>query len=100
MLIDCPACGRENDAGQDFLCRRCGCDLEGLHTVLACAARHLAMAATRLRELDWRAALGGAERSWQLQHTASAARMAFLAAAAIGDARLAASWLKHCAINE
>jgi hypothetical protein len=97
VRIHCPVCGRENDAGPDFACRRCGCNFGDLDAVLASAAHHLAAAAAALRERDWQAALGGAERSWRLRHRASAARLAFLAAVSIGDTRLAASWLKCCA---
>jgi len=90
MLLDCPACGKAAIAGG--ACPRCGCDLSRLQAVLECAARELREAADYIRSGDWRGALHGAERSWQLRHSLEAAAVAFLAAAAAGETARAARW--------
>jgi len=60
--------------------------------VLRCADRRLRAAAKKIRECDWAAALAEAEQSWHLRHSSDAARLAFAAAAALGDTRRAIFW--------
>ena len=81
--VDCPACGKAGQAGP--ACQRCGCDLIQLHRVSAAAARALHHACCALRELNWQEALDASEQAWELRHSPEAARMAFLAAGALGD---------------
>jgi hypothetical protein len=52
------------------------------------------MAAEQLRGMEWREAYDHAEKSWTLRHSATAARLAFLASSAGGDFRLAALWIE------
>ena len=83
MPITCPAC---NKAGQtDAACQRCGCELTHLHEIVAAAATRLARAHAALTNRDWSGALADAEGSWDLLHTAESARLAWVAAAAVGD---------------
>lgn len=90
--MHCPACGKKNIEDTDAECARCGCDLSGMQTLLRCAARRLSAAARGIRECGWPAALAEAEQSWRLRHSSDAARLAFVAAAALGDTRRAILW--------
>jgi len=90
--LHCPACGKTNDAETSPTCARCGCDLGMLQAIRACAAWHLASAAEQMQRRDWHEAIVHAERSWHLRKSAAAARMAFLALAAMGDTRNATAW--------
>jgi len=74
-------------------CARCGCDLSNLRELLDCADRRLNSAAQSLRACDWPRALLNAEKSWFFRHSPNAARVAFAASAAMGDAGRAALWL-------
>lgn len=90
MNLTCPACGKREQ--NDETCARCGCDLSQLQNVLRSAAGHLGAGWQALRTGDWPVALGQANASWRLCHTDAAARLAFLAASALGDTRLALGW--------
>jgi hypothetical protein len=92
VQLRCPACGKENIAGPGDACRRCGCDLGRICEVRQAAAHSLQAAARLLRGGNWEAALGAAERSWRLRHSPEAARLAFLAAAALGNTSGAEGW--------
>jgi hypothetical protein len=98
--VDCPACGKRNIESAAMECVRCGCDLADLQVTLRCATRRLSAAAKRARECDWPAALAEAEQSWRLRHSAGAARLAFAAAAAMGDSRRAILWHIHARQGE
>ena len=91
-MLNCPACGKLNPI--EATCTRCGCDLARLRAVVAAAQGALAEGRVSLRRGDWAAALNWSEESWRLRHTVEAARLAFLAAGAMGDTRTAAAW--HC----
>ena len=93
MEITCPAC---NKTGQtEAACARCGCDLTRLRAVLKSASAGLSAARDALGRADFSAALEHAEVSWQLRHTSAAARLAFLAAAALHDTPSALSWRRR-----
>jgi hypothetical protein len=94
MEISCPACGKTSDLHATSSCSRCGCDLGPLALIIVGAAWHLQMAAAELRAGDWEAALEHAQRSWSLHHSPRAARLACLAAVALGETRDALSWLR------
>jgi hypothetical protein len=64
-----------------------------LQFLLRCAARRLSAAAKKIQERDWPAALAEAEQSWHLRHSPDAARLAFMAAVALGDFLHAGFWL-------
>ena len=90
MPIICPACNKGNQSGP--ACQRCGCDLAPLHEIGQAAAAFLEGATDALADGDWPAALTAAGRSWRLRHTTESARIAFLAAAAVGDTARALRW--------
>jgi hypothetical protein len=90
MVVTCPACNKGEQAAS--ACARCGCDLSALHAVLEAAAASLADARAACECCDWGQALTCAERAWQLRHTPEAARLAFLAAAALGQTPCALRW--------
>jgi hypothetical protein len=92
MAIACPACGNANSRDSESSCERCGCDLSRLRAVCEAATRHLALAAVCLRARDWPGAIRHAGQSWRLRHSESAARMAFFAAAAMGNTEAAGRW--------
>jgi len=92
-MLNCPACGKLNQT--EAACTRCGCDLARLRSVIAAAKGALTEGRDSLRRGDWAAALNWSEESWRLRHTAAAARLAFLAAGALGDTRTAAAWHRH-----
>ncbi|PYJ07631.1 MAG: hypothetical protein DME25_03430 [Verrucomicrobia bacterium] len=92
MAIPCPACGKPNELDGGHDCARCGCDLSMLRAIVASAVAHLGRAKEQLRQRDWSAALAHAERSWELLHTPHSARVACLAAAAMGDPAGLARW--------
>ncbi len=91
-MLNCPACGKLNQT--EASCSRCGCDLAGLHAIVAAAKVALVEGRVSLQTGDWAGALSSSEKSWRLLHSVEAARLAFLAAGAMGDSRTAASW--HC----
>ena len=93
MPISCPACAKKNDAGG--LCTRCGCDLSSLRLVLGAATSVLSLARRELRKRNWNAALEDAERSWELAHSPESARLASLAAAALGEIELLTQWRRR-----
>ena len=94
MTLRCPACGKVNDlASGEPICQRCACDLSLLVWVVDSALRHLQAASAEFRAREWESALWHAEQSWNLLHTPSAARSAFLASAAVGDTAKALQWL-------
>ena len=90
MPIACPACNKANQT--EAACQRCGCDLARLHEIRAAAVACLGGATAALTHCDWPAALSAAAHSWRLRHTVESARIAFLAAAAAGDAARALRW--------
>ena len=92
MEISCPACGKTSDLGATTSCSRCGCDLGPLARILAGALWHLQAAAEELRAGDWEAALEHSQQSWSLRHSHRAARLACLAAVALGETRDALFW--------
>ena len=92
-MLNCPACGKLNQT--EAACTRCGCDLARLRAVLAAAKGALTEGRDSLRRGDWAAAMNWSEESWRLLHSAEAARLAFLAAGAMGDTRSAAAWHRH-----
>ena len=92
MVLICPACRKANETEAASSCARCGCDLSALASLMLAAASRLADAGECLRNRQWQQALEGAEESWTWRHTPSAARVAFLAAAALGDTRRAFHW--------
>lgn len=95
MTITCPACRKSNDLAPSAgpsPCARCGTDLAMLGEIVADADRHLAVAAAALRRKQWQRAQRHAERSWKLRHQPPSARLAFLAAAALGQTTRAAYW--------
>ena len=92
MEISCPACGKASDLRQAAACPRCGCDLAPLARVITGAVWHLQAAAGELRAREWAAALKHAERSWSLRHSPRAARLAWLAALALGETQTALHW--------
>ncbi|MSU62587.1 MAG: hypothetical protein EXS31_09345 [Pedosphaera sp.] len=93
MPINCPACGKKNETAD--ACSRCSSDLTRLRAVRLAAAAHLAKAYARLTERTWAAALSHAGRSWELLHTPQSARLACLAAAALGDAGGVKQWRRR-----
>jgi hypothetical protein len=95
MEISCPACAKTSELSAAAACPRCGCDLGPLARIIAGAVWHLQAAAGDLRARNWEAALEHAQQSWSLCHSQGAARVAFLAAAALGETRDALSWLRR-----
>ena len=98
MEISCPACGKTSDLSATTSCPRCGCDLGPLARIIAGAVWHLQAAAGGLRAGNWAAALEHAQRSWSLLHSPRAARLAFLAAAALGETRDALCWRRRAEV--
>ena len=92
-MLNCPACGKLNQT--EATCTRCGCDLARLRAVIAAAKGALTEGRVSLQTGDWAGALSWSEESWRLLHSAEAARLAFLAAGAMGDTRVAAAWHRH-----
>jgi len=92
MDLDCPTRDKASCGGPETSCRRCGCDLCRMRAIAKSASGHLAAAPRCLRECDWTPALRHAERSWRLRHSELAARLAFLASAALGDTGRATRW--------
>ena len=92
MEIKCPACNKANQT--ETLCARCGCDLSQLRETVRAAAAALRRAHGALRAADWEEALAWARKSWGLCHTTEAARLAFLATAALGQTAPALGWHK------
>lgn len=90
MSISCPACNKSDQTGP--VCARCGCDLSLLHSILASAEECLGTARAALRDCDWPSAQSWASRAWRLHHSAAAARLACLAAAAAGDTPRTILW--------
>ena len=90
MGITCPACNKPNQTGA--VCARCGCDLSPLQTIVAAAAAGLSEAREALHAGDWPIAHQRARQSWGLCHSVEAARVAFLAAAALGQTAEAVNW--------
>jgi hypothetical protein len=90
MSATCPACNKSDQTAPT--CSRCGCDLSALHAVLEAATAYLADARAAIEDCDWQHALASAERAWQLRHAPPAARLAFLAAAALGQTPRALHW--------
>jgi hypothetical protein len=95
MEITCPACNK--DGQTEAACSRCGCDLTALRAVVNAAAAAMLAARATLGRTDWSEALDQAQISWQLLHTANAARIAFFAAAALGDTPAALLWRQRTA---
>ena len=92
MILECPACGKANDAAPKAACRRCGCDLSQLHAVMRSASWHISAALGCMQKGLWEDLLKHAERSWRFRHSEHSARLAFLAAAALGQTGRAARW--------
>ena len=92
MEIKCPACNKANP--HEAVCTRCGCDLLRLRETLQAAAAALGQAQAALHAADWEQALAWARKSWDLRHTPAAARVAFLAAAALGQTAPALGWYR------
>jgi len=92
-MLNCPACGKLNQT--EAACMRCGCDLARLRAVVTAAKGALSEARLSLQKGNWAAALNWSEESWRLCHTVEAARLAFLAAGAMGETRIAAAWHRH-----
>ena len=95
MEITCPACNK--DGQTEAACSRCGCDLTCLHAVVNAASAALSASRAALGRTDWSEALDQAETSWRLLHTTHAARVAFLAAAVLGDIAVALRWRQRAA---
>jgi len=95
MLLTCLACNKPNQT--TAACARCGCDLSELQAIVKAAAVWLAQAQTSLQVQDWAGALEQATQSWQLCHSAEAARLAFLAASADGQTSVALEWRHRAA---
>jgi hypothetical protein len=68
-----------------------------LHATVESAARQLFAAVASLKSCEWVQARAQAECSWALYHSAASARLAFLAAAALGDTAQALRW-RHRAV--
>jgi hypothetical protein len=95
MEISCPACGKTSDLRATTSCSRCGCDLGPLARIIAAALWHLQAASGALRAEDWEAAFEHAQQAWSLHHCPRAARLACLAAMALGETRDALSWRRR-----
>ena len=92
ITLACPACGKTS-IETDATCPRCRCDLTQLRSIASHAWRHLAEAETNLRRGNWPEAGRHAEQSWRLRHSARAAQLAVLVAAAQGDSAEVTRWL-------
>jgi len=92
MPLKCPACGKLIDTDENDCCQRCGCDLSRLAQVVQAARGRILAATQKAQAGDWRQALCHAEQSWSLRHSETAARLAFLAAAALGETARALRW--------
>jgi len=89
LELTCPSCGKVNTAAP---CLRCGCDLAPLFAIRREAEGALGSAAEHLRRGAAHEALADAERSWNLRHSAKAARVACLASVALRDFAALAEW--------
>ena len=94
MNIICPACGKRNGL-ENKICSRCSCELEELAAILRLAAAYCHEAAACLRLADGPGALAKALNSWDLRHSAEAARLAFLASLLNHDFTAATHWYKN-----
>jgi hypothetical protein len=88
--LACPACNKSGLIAD--ACPRCGCDLTSLRQIDHAAASFLCAAVEALSARQWQEALMLAARAWNLRHSAPAARIAFLAAGALGIAGQASRW--------
>lgn len=105
VTLACPACGktdalpdwppRTGDSAGLAACDRCGCDLSRLRAIRQTADALLRAAKRSLERRDWEGGLSNATRSWDLAHTADGARVASLAAAALGDAAALERWRRR-----
>jgi hypothetical protein len=89
MEIVCPSCGKAN---QSTPCLRCGCELSQLFAVCRAAEFELRIAGKCLRFGNVDEAREHAAHSWELHHSAEAARLAFLACIALGDFARSRLW--------
>jgi hypothetical protein len=97
VIILCPACGKANPGAPGLVCARCEADLSLLQLIRAAAERHQTDAIRRLKAKNWPEALWHAQQSWELYHSEPGARLAFLAAAALGDFPTALTWHRRAA---
>lgn len=88
--MNCPACNKTNLTADT--CPRCGCDLARLKQVDRAAARNMRQTLECLQALHWPGAFTHASRSWALRHSTPAARIAFLAASAMGATDQVTRW--------
>ena len=93
--LKCPACGKVNGL-EEKICSRCTCDLETLAMIIRMADWYRDQASTRLQAADGPGALAKALNSWDLRHSAEAARLAFLASLLNHDFAAATHWYKNC----
>lgn len=89
MQLACPTCGKSNSASP---CERCGSDLAVLLQIPEYASNHLAHGAALLQQGQAAPAYTQALHSWKLRHTPQAAKLAALAAIALGDFTSALHW--------
>jgi hypothetical protein len=92
MDIVCPSCGKAN---QSSPCRRCGCELSPLFLICRAAEAEVRAAGQCLRSGEINDARAHAEHSWELHHSAEAARLAFLACIALNDFARGRLWYQR-----
>lgn len=91
--IACPACRKKHPLPpQSPACTRCGLDFTSLMEVRDAAARARRHALDHLRAGAYEDALASATESWNLQHHAASARIAYLTCLVQGDFDSAAEW--------
>jgi hypothetical protein len=97
VQLTCPCCRKSNELleADAATCARCGCDLSSLLAVRRRAKAFLDAALTALRARNWSLAREYAERSWSLQHSAAAARVAALACGALGQVEELVGWRRE-----
>lgn len=101
MRLTCPACRKVNEPADlaAATCTRCGCDLSMLAAVGVAAVQSARAALHALRCRDWSLALEHAQRSWSLQNSPEAARLAALACGALGQVKPLLTWRRRAAVQ-
>ena len=94
MEIRCPACRKVNETDEIRACARCECDLSDLFRIARAAENQLLRSVVCLRQGLGSEAYEYATQSWTLKRSPESARLAFLAACHLGDAKRMKSWAR------
>lgn len=97
MEIKCPSCRKinrydNNTCSDKKQCKRCGGDVSRLFTVLQTAKNKINQSMKSFLCKDPDTALILAKESWELKHSAQAAKLIFFSCVAKNEYELAYSW--------